>query len=244
VHDLNTNLEKYGITQHDAVWAAMLLYMGGQETTHTALRVLALAVAHNPAVMRAAQVQLDAVCGERPPTFDDRNKLPYIEALIKEVMRWRPGVPMGVPHSASEDFEYQGYVIPKGTTLIDNIWSQTHDPSVYPDPEFFDPTRFLDESGNLLPVTPDTRLDLLGFGHGRRICPGKDFAVNGMFIAFAYLLWAFRFEWPVDEHGKQIICGVDELVSHGLVASPRPFGIVLKPRHEGLEELLSAAMKD
>ncbi|KZO99738.1 cytochrome P450 [Calocera viscosa TUFC12733] len=92
---------------------------------------------------------------------------------------------MGVIHTASEDFEYQGYIISKGTYLIDNIWGQTRDTSVYQNPEEFDPTRFLDASGNLLPVTPDTRLDLLGFGHGRRICPGKDFAVNGIFIACA-----------------------------------------------------------
>ncbi|KZO99739.1 cytochrome P450 [Calocera viscosa TUFC12733] len=244
VQDLNANMKKYGVTKHGAVWTTMTLYMAGQETTSTALRALALGILHNPDVMRAAQAQLDAVCGQRAPAFEDREKLPYIDALVKEIVRWKPGVPMGLLHAASEDFDYQGYVIPKGTNLIDNIWGQTRDTSVYQNPEEFDPTRFLDGSGNLLPVTPDTRLDLLGFGHGRRICPGKDFAVNGIFIACAYLLWAFRLEWPIDPQGKAVMCGVDEMEDHSFVATPRPFAFVLKPRQEGLEESLRAAMKE
>ncbi|KZO99740.1 cytochrome P450 [Calocera viscosa TUFC12733] len=246
VHDLNINLEKYGMTKHDAMWMTLALFMAGQETSHTVLRIFALAMLNNPAVMRAAQEQLDAVCGRRPPTFADRERLPYIDAIIKEMLRWRPPVPLSLLRMASEDFEYQGYTIPKGTTLIDNIWcvGQTRDASVYHNPDAFDPSRFLDASGNLLPSPPDTRSDLLGFGHGRRVCPGKDFAVNGMFISFAYLLWAFQFEWPVDESGKQVICGVDEMESHALVATPRPFGVVLKSRHESLEEHLRAAMKE
>ncbi|EJT98919.1 cytochrome P450, partial [Dacryopinax primogenitus] len=163
---------------------------------------------HHPHIMRAAQESIDVVCGLRPPSFEDREKLPYIEALIKEMMRWGSGVPAGIPHVASEvdgSVYYREYTIPKGTVFFDNIWSvliQTRDPSVYTSPEVFDPTRFLDESGKLLPATPDTRLDLLRFGHGRRVCPGKGFAVNGLFIAITYLLWAFTLEWRIDDAGQ------------------------------------------
>jgi len=129
VHDLNSNLEKYSMTKEDAVWVTMTIYMAGQETTSTALRVMTLALLHNPAVMQTAQAQLDSVCGDRPPTFEDREKLPYIEALLKETVRWRPGTPMGLLHKASETFEYKGHIIPEGTILVDNIWGQTRDRS-------------------------------------------------------------------------------------------------------------------
>ncbi|EJT98920.1 cytochrome P450, partial [Dacryopinax primogenitus] len=238
VQNFNMNREKYGITKHNAVWTTVTLYMAGQETTSTALRVCMLALLHHPEVMRAAQANIDAICGMHPPKFEDRDKLPYIDALVKETVRWRPGIPPGIPHVASETFQYQQYTIPKGTVFFDNIWGQTRDPLVYPNSEVFNPTRFLDKSGKLLPVTPDTRLDLLGFGHGRRVCPGKDFAVNGMFIAIAYMLWAFTFEWPLDDAGQPIKCDVNDFVDHSFVASPRSFGVLVKPRREDLEGLL------
>jgi len=243
VGDLNSNSEKYGLSKRDAVWMTIALYMAGQETTRTGLCAAVLAMLHFPAVIKAAQAQIDAVCGSRPPTFEDSDKLAYIHALALEAVRWKPPVPASILHAASEDFTYEGYVIPKGAIIVDNLWSQTRDESVYPDPEKFDPTRFLDSDGNVSQGTIDTHHGLLGFGHGRRVCPGRDFALNSMFIACAYVLWAFDFEWPVDENGKQMICGVDEMVDHAIAATPRPFEVVVKPRHEGLEEMLLAVLK-
>ncbi|KZT58465.1 cytochrome P450 [Calocera cornea HHB12733] len=241
-HDFETNLKKYGMDKHGAVWVALTLYMAGQDTTNTALRVFALGILHNPDVMKAAEAQIDAVCGSRPPTLEDRENLPYIEALVKESVRWKPGVPMGVMHTASEDFEYRGYVIPEGTNFIDNIWGQTRDTAVYRDPEAFNPSRFLDASGKLLPE--DTRSDLLGFGRGRRACPGRDYALSSLFIAISTMIWAFRFQWPVDANGNRVVCGVNEIEDHVHVATPRPFGVALKPRHKRLGKHLLGSMKE
>ncbi|KZT58471.1 cytochrome P450 [Calocera cornea HHB12733] len=163
---------------------------------------------------------------------------------LKETMRWKLVVPLGIPHLASEECEYNGYVSPKSTVFIDNVWSQTRDPELHSNPELFDPTRFLDGSGNLRPVNTDTRADQLGFGHGRRVCPGRDFALNAMFIACAYMLWAFRLDWPIDEHGKEVVCGVDDCRDTSITVSPRDCGIVLSPRKDGLEERLLAALKE
>jgi cytochrome P450 len=80
-------------------------------------------MAQFPDVQRHAQAELDLVVGPRLPTMNDRPNLPYVHALIKEVMRWHPVVPLGVPHMATEDDEYCGYRIPKGAVLIANIWS-------------------------------------------------------------------------------------------------------------------------
>lgn len=76
-----------------------------------------------PEVQQKAQAEIDRVVGaERLPTLDDRERLPYVDALAKEILRWHPIAPMGVPHSNSEDATYRGYRIPKDAILLPNIW--------------------------------------------------------------------------------------------------------------------------
>lgn len=74
-------------------------------------------------MQRKAQEEIDRVVGtDRLPSYDDRVNLPYVDALVKEVLRWHPIGPMGVPHRADEDDVYDGYLIPKGAILLANIW--------------------------------------------------------------------------------------------------------------------------
>jgi cytochrome P450 len=76
-----------------------------------------------PEVQKRAQEEIDRVVGkERLPDFADRDKLPYINAVIKEVLRWHPVTPLGIPHMATEDDIYEGYLIPKGAYLFPNNW--------------------------------------------------------------------------------------------------------------------------
>ena len=78
----------------------------------------------NQDIQRMAQAELDSVVGpNRLPDHNDRASLPYINAIIKEVMRWHTVVPLGVPHYTSEDMEYRGYFIPKGSVVLENIWA-------------------------------------------------------------------------------------------------------------------------
>ena len=77
----------------------------------------------NPLVQMKAQAELDAVVGRsRLPNFGDRPSLPYIEAIVKELVRWHVVAPIGVPHASIYDDEYEGYFLPKGTEFIANIW--------------------------------------------------------------------------------------------------------------------------
>ncbi len=74
-------------------------------------------------VQAKAQAELDAVVGpSRLPEYSDQGSLPYINALVKELLRWRSVVPTCVPHRSIEDDEYNGYLIPKGSIVIPNIW--------------------------------------------------------------------------------------------------------------------------
>ena len=120
----------------------------------------------NPGAMRKAQEELDRVVGrDRLPDFSDRENLPYIDAVVKEVLRWAAPVPLSVPNRVIQDDEYRGYFIPAGSTVIQNVWAIFRDPSIYPDPETFNPDRFLkDGKTNPSVFNPETRV----FGAGRR----------------------------------------------------------------------------
>ena len=77
----------------------------------------------NPEAQRRGQAELDSVVGrDRLPNFTDRDALPYVNAIVKELLRWHPATPMGVPHRILADDEYDGYIIPAGTTVFVNIW--------------------------------------------------------------------------------------------------------------------------
>ena len=76
-----------------------------------------------PDVQRKAQEEIDLVLGPgQLPRVRDRTRLPYIDAVVKEVLRWHPVAPMGIPHASSEDDTWEGYFIPKGSLLMPNIW--------------------------------------------------------------------------------------------------------------------------
>ena len=76
-----------------------------------------------PEVQRKAQEEIDRVLGVgRLPKMIDRVNLPYIDAVVKETLRWHPVAPMGIPHMSVDDDMYEGYYIPKGSLIMPNIW--------------------------------------------------------------------------------------------------------------------------
>ena len=120
----------------------------------------------NPKAMKKAQEELDRVVSRGElPDFSHKDDLPYIDALMKEVLRWSPPLPAAVPTRAIQDDVYRGYLIPAGVTVIQNVWAIFRDPKIYPDPETFNPDRFLkDGKINPLVFNPEDRV----FGTGRR----------------------------------------------------------------------------
>lgn len=142
-----------------------------------------------PKVLKTAQAELDAVVGSRLPEHGDRNKLPYVNAIVKEALRWHVVFPLSLPHNTVADDELDGYFIPAGTIIMPNTWcvgitwlpnddsrsvsdvdirAMLHDPEVFEDPEEFRPERFL-RDGEL----DDTARDpyAFAFGYGRRQVP-------------------------------------------------------------------------
>jgi cytochrome P450 len=173
-----------------------------------------------PEVQRRAQAEIDAVVGrDRLPTFADAPHLPYVRAIIKEVLRWRPIAPLGVPHAAAEDDWYEGMFIPKGTVFMSNLWHCNHDRAVFgEDADEFRPERHLDEHGESLPGPVETnRAGHVTYGFGRRICVGKELANDSLFINTVRMLWAAKLERTLDENGKEVPLDVETIVDAGVV---------------------------
>lgn len=152
--------------------------------------------------------QLDEVCGhnaERLPQWSDYEKLPMIQAVIKETLRWRPNLTeIGNAHLAIEDFEFEGYRFEKGTIFSWNSWHISLNSQEYEDPLMFKPERYMNEH------VWDPLEGNWGFGAGiarsvsaliplgRRVCVGYNVAVRNMFMVFSRLLYCFDFlEDPV-----------------------------------------------
>ena len=173
-----------------------------------------------PEVQRRAQAEIDAVVGrDRLPTFADAPRLPYVRAVIREVLRWRPGGPFSTPHVATEEDWYEGMYIPKGTVCISNVWHCNHDRSVFgEDADQFRPERHLDERGELSPGPTETyQAGHVSFGFGRRICVGKDLANESLFINTVRILWAAKLEPARDENGKDVPLDTETMIDAGLI---------------------------
>nr|ADN06377.1 PAH-inducible cytochrome P450 monooxygenase PC-PAH 2 [Phanerodontia chrysosporium] len=182
---------------YDLKMAVGSLYGGGTDTTVAIILSFILAMTLHPEAQKKAQKEIDALTnGERLPVIRDREELPYVRALISEVLRWNPLVPLGVPHRAIADDVYRGYFIPEGSTIVVNMWQLAQDPEVYADPEVFKPERFLG---------PDSERDIrtFVFGFGRRICPGLNLAEASTFAICARILAVFEIG-KVVEDGKRI----------------------------------------
>ncbi|KAG6847557.1 hypothetical protein H0H93_007398, partial [Arthromyces matolae] len=180
---------------------AAVSYIAGTETASSTLSFFLLAMVLFPECQALAREEIDSVIGRhRLPEFEDREKLPYLECVLQEVIRWNHAVPTGVPHRTLEDDVYRGMFIPKDSTVIANTRAMTLDESVYKDPKKFDPSRFLPApAGRNEPYTTA----IYGFGH--RKCPGRFLADDNLWIAIATILATVSISPVVDEHGQKIL---------------------------------------
>ncbi|KAJ7596429.1 cytochrome P450 [Mycena floridula] len=208
-------------------------FTGGADTTVSSMGTFILAMVLCPNVVAKAQEQLDRVVRrDRLPTLDDQNDLPYIEAIVREVFRFRPVLPLGLPHTTTEDDIYEGQYIPKGCVFLPNVWAMSRDESIYPDPEVFNPDRFFDPDGTL----NDDDV-IFTFGFGRRICVGRHLAQATMFLAIASFLSMFNITKAKDVNGNDV--PVVERYSDGVVAQPDSFECSITPRSAEAVALIS-----
>jgi cytochrome P450 len=200
--------------------ALPLCSVGGAETVSTMMAWWTLAMLAYPETQVRAQAELDAVVGrERLPTFADYPFLPYIRAMVKEILRWKPATPLGGPHRCTEDDWYEGMFIPKGAICLPNVWFMNRDPEIYGEnASHFEPARFLDENGDIATGPSDAKEEgHATYGFGRRSCTGRYVASDSLFMSMAVLLWATKIERKKDALGQLLPLDVDGYEDHGLV---------------------------
>ncbi|KAL0952689.1 hypothetical protein HGRIS_006928 [Hohenbuehelia grisea] len=206
-------------------YTAEAIYAGGADTIAAQIDVFFLAMTLFPDVQQRVQSEIDQVVGNgRLPTYKDKDSLPFFAAVYKEVLRWHPIGPMGIPHSCDEDDEYNGLFIPKGSLILTNIWGLAHDAENYKDPADFNPSRFLPAAGT--EPEPDPRT--YAFGFGRRRCPGLELAEAIIFHVMTTTLAIFDVEKPTSPSGDTIT-PTPEFLS-GTISRPKSFSCRLVPR--------------
>lgn len=170
---------------------------GGVDTTSGSIISFILAMCAFPEIQEKAQEELDRVVGrDRSPTVEDEDILPYILALVQEVLRWRTVTILGaLPHSPIQDDTYRGYRIPKNTPIHGNIWAIHRNPREFPAPDSFRPERFLNGLARPYPNVKGHN----AFGWGRRQCSGQPLAEQGLRMTIIRLLWSFTIKAGLNE---------------------------------------------
>ncbi|KAI1824706.1 cytochrome P450 oxidoreductase [Xylaria intraflava] len=219
--------EKNGLTQSQLQFLGGVLMEGGSDTSSSLILAMIRAMTQFPEVQKRAQEEIDAaVDGSRSPTWEDFPKLPYINMMIKESHRWRPVSPLGVSHAVAEDDWVGGHHLPKGSTVVLNVWGMHHNEKRWEQPEDFMPDRYSTHPKLASQYTSDgPDRDHFGYGAGRRVCPGIHLAERNLFVAMAKLLWAFDFKKSSDDDGN-----VESSI--GFLQCVRDYGCIITPRSE------------
>jgi len=233
---LSTALEEaHGDAEKEevATWAAASMYSGGADTVVSAMVSFFLAMSLYPEVQAKGRREIDQVVGtNRLPSYKDRNSLPYIDAMVKEVLRWNPVVPLGVPHRSTEKQVVAGQTIPKGSVLLANIWGICHDESSYKDPHAFEPQRFLDQNEMATPPTT-----AISYGFGRRVCPGRELADASLWITCALTLATMKIGKPFGADGRELK-PADIAYTSTMISHPPAFRCHVEPRSTAASEML------
>ncbi|KAH7911674.1 cytochrome P450 [Hygrophoropsis aurantiaca] len=237
VSDLLSQIDENDQTgeQENAIKAtAATVFIAGAETSSSTLQSFILAMLLHPEVQAKAQAEIDSAIGtSRLPNFDDRPSLPYVEAILREILRWRPVVPLGIPHATSSDDVYNGYFIPKGSIVIINTWAMGRDERKYSNVDDFNPDRHFTSDGKLAPE-PISSNSIFGFG--RRQCPGRFVSESFTWAAIASILATFHLSKAKDESGNAI--DVKAEYSTGLAIEPLPFPCSFTSRSPERERLI------
>ncbi|KAJ3507384.1 hypothetical protein NLJ89_g6331 [Agrocybe chaxingu] len=230
--------------EFDLKWAANSMYSGSIDTTITTISHFLLAMLAHPGAQSRAQAEIDSVVGgERLPSFEDRERLPFVEAVYREVLRWGVPVPLNLPHRLMEDDVYKGMFIPKGSMVFGNIWAMLRNEALYPEPDAFKPERFLADLEEKHEKTEEEREmerrrdpKRYVFGFGRRQCPGMNLVDSSIWLVIACMLATLDVSKAVDERGN--VLEPEVKFENPIFRVPSAFKCDIRPRNARALELI------
>ncbi|KAI9812617.1 MAG: hypothetical protein M1827_004606 [Pycnora praestabilis] len=151
-------------------------------------------------------------------------KVPYVTAFVKEVLRFWTVIPISLPRVSVKDIEYKGAVVPAGSTFFMNAWAADYDPTHFKDPQRFLPERYLHDAEGA--GTPH-----YGYGAGSRMCAGSHLANRELYTAFIRLIVAFHITESVDARDRPILDALDcNDIPTSLTTEPKKFKCGFRPR--------------
>jgi flavonoid 3'-monooxygenase len=176
---------------------ALLLNMftAGTDTSSSTTEWAIAELIRHPKILARVQSELDTVVGrDRLVSELDLPQLTYLQAVMKETFRLHPSTPLSLPRVAAESCEVNGYHIPKGSTLLVNVWAIARDPEQWTDPLEFRPERFLPNGEKPDVDIKGNDFEVIPFGAGRRICAGMSLGLRMVQLMTASLVHAFDWE--------------------------------------------------
>lgn len=187
----DTILKEFSGTEEQAMYLTMLVISAGADNPRMTMNAMVMACLAYPKKMEEARAEIQSVCGQagRLPCLGDLPHLPYTCAVVKEVLRWRPTVPLVPQRVLVQDLGFENYRFPVGTEFLINsvpVCSNGYERS-----DEFCPERWFKSKDDGCGVTQD--LWQFAFSAGMRSCVGYKLAQKELFISFARLLYCFEF---------------------------------------------------
>ncbi|XP_068169191.1 cytochrome P450 2J5-like isoform X2 [Antennarius striatus] len=202
--------------------SALDLHFAGTDTTASTMQFGFFYLTAYPEIQERCQEEIDKVLdGKDQASFEDRDQMPYVQAVVHEIHRVGNIAPLSLFHMVTEDTELMGYSIPRGTTVIPNLSSALNEEGEWKYPHEFNPENFLNDKGEF--VKPEA---FLPFSIGHRTCIGENLARMEVFLTVVTLLRRFKFIWPEDA-GEP-----DFTHLFGSIQTPKPYRmkVILRER--------------
>lgn len=204
------------------------MFVGGSDTTATALEWTMAELIRSPNTMKKVQEEIRTIIGKNKAKIEtnDNRKMEFMKCVIKESLRLHPPVPLLVPRQTIDMVDIEGYHVASGTNVFVNVWAIQRDPKIWESPNQFIPERFMNENKKINFKGLD--FELVPFGSGRRKCPGLDFGLASFECVLANLLYWFDWKLPEDMGGE-----LDMTELHGITVHKKiPLRLIPLPYND------------
>ncbi len=182
------------LKEDDVLLAAATVLFAGRGTSSLIFTFLLTNLAHHPEIQDQIAKEINSVSPD-PAEYVGlkfREGLPYTQATLLEHMRYHSLIALHGTKSTTSTTTVCGITVPANTQFFPNAWGIHHDRAFWGDPGIFQPERFLNKTGELVPADDPKRRRLMPFGVGRRSCPGEQFAMSHLFLRLANTCKKFK----------------------------------------------------